>query len=75
MLCQRRNSFRHYFVRSKSMNAMLQGTGLTRRCFITRDRVLAPTPSAHGQTRPPAARVSFAATSDSRDTRRGKARP
>ena len=29
----------------------------------------------HGHTRPPAARVSFAATSDSRDTRRGKARP
>ena len=38
-------------------------------------QVRPPTPSAHGQPRPPAARVSFAATSDSRDTRRGKARP
>ena len=38
-------------------------------------QVLLPMPSAHGQPRPPAARVSFAATSDSRDTRRAKARP
>ena len=43
--------------------------------FRTRDRVLTPTPSAHGQAGPPAVRVSFAATSDSRDTRSCKARP